>query len=197
MKRSHTEGSRKLICTTCGKEFKLSHHLKQHEITHIPFELREKKFECSYCKKRFTKNGHLSAHIQQVHSETKNFICHLCSKGFKRKHGLKKHIESTHATSADFPCPEPGCDIKCRSKSLLSAHIKVHAPKTFACPHCPKMFARIQGFKHHVYYSHTHADERPFKCDECDLSCKRKSDLKRHKLTHGPSDQFSESSLEK
>lgn len=189
MIKRHTIGCRHQ-CQHCQKSFQYPFELRRHEMVHIPKELRELNAQCPYCEKAFVKKGRLTNHIKQVHSTAKDFICHICSKAFKQKGPLQVHIEATHATTADFHCTEPGCDVKCRSKGLLRTHMEVHAPKNIPCPFCPLMFSRAHTQKKHVFYIHTNADYRPFKCDQCDLSFKRKSDVAKHKFVHGPSDQF-------
>ena len=71
--------------------------LKQKEIwkgmkkTH----LRDKKFECKHCGKKFLESRGLKDH-ETVHSGQKAVKCEFCDKGFNRLLKLSTHYENEH-----------------------------------------------------------------------------------------------------
>ena len=78
-----------------------------------------------------------------------------------------------------YNCSE--CAKSFNSQTKLDSHkLKIHvASVTLKCEHCPKEFKNLHDKKVH---EDTHS--RPFKCDECDASFGRKSNLIGHKRVH-------------
>ena len=57
--------------------------------------VKEKKFLCTHCDYKATKNGHLKTHIKSVH-EGKKFPCQHCEYKATFKVSLQTHIKSVH-----------------------------------------------------------------------------------------------------
>ena len=84
------------------------------------------------------------------------------------KHTKKKKC------SRKIPCKE--CDKKFRLPEQLENHImKKHNKGTFKCEHCPKTFKKAGQRK-----LHEEIHSKPYKCDQCDASFARKSNLLGH-----------------
>jgi KRAB domain-containing zinc finger protein len=99
------------------------------------------------------------------------------------EHGFLYSYHKGH--SKPYVCEVEGCDLEDRSfgtKSALKKHQKNHVAKQnmpWACPKCPKRFALPHYLARHL--ATKHSDARPFPCDECDKSFKRRDGLKVHK----------------
>jgi len=80
-------------CNICNLSFSRSNNLLTHKIR--MHGLREKKFECTSCDKKFHAQQQLTRHLA-VHTGIKPFSCNHCSASFSRKDRLRSHIMKTH-----------------------------------------------------------------------------------------------------
>lgn len=85
-----------------------------------------------------------------IQSSNKNYSCTKCTKHFTLISGLNRHIKEQHQTSK---------------------------AKSFICAICLKGFHRRSHLDSHKVI---HSDARPFRCDSCQYSCKRKDILQSH-----------------
>ncbi|XP_070547711.1 zinc finger protein 571-like [Ptychodera flava] len=76
------------VAKDCGRKFKRSSNLNQHQRIHV----RERQHECRDCGKTFTHGGNLHRHMR-IHSDEKLHSCFVCGKRFIEKCNLKTHIE--------------------------------------------------------------------------------------------------------
>lgn len=65
--------------------------------------------------------------------------------------------------------------------SIRKKYRKLHAPTTFTCDLCNKVFKRNFSLKIH---KRIHFDEKPFKCELCSMDFNQKSNYTKHKLIH-------------
>ena len=63
-------------------------------------QAKERKFQCKFCQRYFTRAGHLESHVR-VHTGEVPFECNNCNKRFKRKGDLKVH-ERIHTGEVPF-----------------------------------------------------------------------------------------------
>lgn len=55
----------------------------------------------------------------------KKFQCSFCRKALSSKQNLKEH-EFTHTGELPYVCKTPGCGLRFRQGSVLSAHKRIH-----------------------------------------------------------------------
>uniref|UniRef100_A0A4W6C413 C2H2-type domain-containing protein n=1 Tax=Lates calcarifer TaxID=8187 RepID=A0A4W6C413_LATCA len=102
-------------------------------------DLRERRYRCSSCGKRFYQLGHLKKH-QFSHTEEKPFTCGECGKNYTsaesfRAHQLHRHMFSH--TGGGFLCSY--CGKSLRDPHSLKSHERLHTgERPHRCPICGK-----------------------------------------------------------
>ena len=81
-------------CDICGKPCKDSNQLKQHRMTHLSPEERQK-YRCSYCHIMFKTTNDRMRH-EKRHKEGDNFACQICNHQFKNEKNLVHHLKNKH-----------------------------------------------------------------------------------------------------
>jgi len=138
------------LCMQCGKEFKYSFQLNQHEKTHgVPDEV----FNCPHagCSRTYNQKRNLGAHI-------------------RAKHGGKKFQCPTEGCLEEF----------CHSNSLkyhMKKHDPETSEKTYRCSLCSKSFARSDTLYQHII---THTGKNPYQCIICSTAFTTKKNLNKH-----------------
>ena len=56
---------------------------------------------------------------------SKKFECSYCSKSLSSRQNLREH-EFTHTGELPYVCKSPGCGLRFRQGSVLSAHRRIH-----------------------------------------------------------------------
>ncbi|MCJ1231800.1 hypothetical protein MMC12_008479 [Toensbergia leucococca] len=65
-----------------------------------------KRFVCTLCSGRFSRQAHLKRHSDTIHTDDKPFKCNECGKKFSRIDGLSQH-QRTHNSETPLPPPPP------------------------------------------------------------------------------------------
>ncbi|XP_046382752.1 zinc finger protein 585A-like [Ischnura elegans] len=176
MLRAHilTSHSNPIPCEVCGRKFKSQQSL----ITHRQRHFGEKTVICSVCGKSFFSKSDLSYHM--IRHEEPKVPCPMCGILFTRKIFMLYHMRR-HRVACEI------CGEVFENTPLLVEHQKVHAkegnippsdhPEFPKCHICGKQFLRIMQLRHHLPL---HSEERPFQCNLCDKSYRRKKDLAKH-----------------
>lgn len=112
------------MCCTCGRFFRDSSKLRDHEQQiHLGI-----KYSCEICKKQLANKNGLRAHLQKVHTEERRFKCNvdgcewasrypICLKVHQaRRHGMVKNRNPCPICSKEFP----------DSLYHLKRHLKAH-----------------------------------------------------------------------
>ncbi|XP_066091573.1 zinc finger protein 343-like isoform X3 [Saccopteryx bilineata] len=174
-------GEKPLVCSQCGRGFRLISHLLRHPGAHSS---TEKAFLCDECGKRFGDKSNVTVH-QQSDSGVKPFVCFECGRAYGYKSGLRRH-QQTHSKENPFMCPE--CGRAFGGKSHLKTHLRTHSgEKPFLCSECGRAFGYNSALRRH---QQTHSGDKPFPCLECGQGFRDKTSLRRHQRTHSGQKPF-------
>lgn len=209
------KGRCRFMCKMCGNLFMndvyLETHMKIHSNTkhackqceftsktegNLQLHIKTVHFEeaCPICKKRFSKQYLLNAHVKQVHPETtpdyqkRDYECHLCHRSFKTEYTLRGHFITIHMrkTQARFLCAQ------CGQRFISNHQLKLHlmrddhnqsgqSSKPYKCEHCDKGFTTFYRMKEHIT---VHTKEKPYTCEVCNKRFACRSNLGQHRFVH-------------
>ena len=85
----------------------------------------ELRINCEGCSRTYNSSESLQKHLKSCRSATKGYKCSYCNKGLSSKQNLKEH-EFTHTGELPYICKSPGCGLRFRQGSVLSAHKRIH-----------------------------------------------------------------------
>ncbi|XP_049879422.1 zinc finger protein 90 homolog [Pectinophora gossypiella] len=108
--------------------------------------------------------------------------CEICKKQFDNAKKYYGHLR-VHSKDNLWICDKcPGQ--KFSTKQQLMKHSLSHKPleRVWRCPQCSMAFEALWRLQQHLFAKHL--DYRPHKCDLCNKSFHKKSDLKKHKDVH-------------
>lgn len=57
-----------------------------------PVVNQQKRYECHFCEKTFTRRENLRSHTGKMHTGENVFVCSICNKSFSQKGNLKTHM---------------------------------------------------------------------------------------------------------
>lgn len=168
----HTEH---FLCEICGLGFvskiNVDNHVKQiHEIK-----------SCKHCSLTFPTQYSLANHVENVHM-TDKLKCELCSEILGNRYLKKRHMALVHdCKSVQFIC-EWCSKIFTRNNKYVQHISRVHyKEKNCTCEVCGHKVFNLDALRRHMV---CHDDARPFKCEVCDKTFRRKKTLVIHMRTH-------------
>ncbi|CAG0888162.1 unnamed protein product [Darwinula stevensoni] len=133
------------------------------------FDPAERPFRCESCDGAFKSKCHLQDHVRSVHLKERPFLCGICGHAFSIKGNLKKHLMGSHRWKS--------------KEALLKASPAETKPvlrqrQQIGCDICKREFKSRSHLQDH--FQSIHSDERPFKCQFCNLAFKLSGNLKKH-----------------
>lgn len=173
------------MCDRCGRTFNQKSSIETHLLRH----LRDFRFKCAHCSKKFATKPYLSAHIRNMHILSKaqqhdkkrpKYFCTYCNKGFSQKpnamiHELRQH-EPHKLKHRCF------CGLAYATSHTYQIHLKTHLPleyrRKYICPTCGKTVLSEENLEKH---EETHNDNRKrVQCTSCRSDFANKLLMKRH-----------------
>lgn len=108
--------------------------------------------------------------------------CEICKKQFDNAKKYYGHLR-VHSKENLWICDKCPNE-KFSTKQMLMKHSLTHKPleRVWRCPQCTMSFEALWRLQQHLYAKHL--DYRPHKCDQCEKSFHKQSDLKKHKQGH-------------
>lgn len=165
-----------VTCEICKKLLSSRNSLREHRIT---VHLKNGRFPCTLCDKRFTNRRTLQIH-EVIHTKERKFVCESCGSTHKRARELKLHLQDMHNENQTHRCDV--C-FKCfKQKSHLKAHcFEEHVQTVTDCIVCKqKLMTPFSIYTHCL----KHAGYREFECETCKRTYKTKKALFDHQKIH-------------
>ena len=136
-------------------------------------------YRCSLCEYISAGSYNMKRHLL-VHSGVKPYTCHQCEYSCAAKKDLRRHIY-THTGAKPFLCDQ--CDYSTTQACTLKRHRFAHnGERPHGCKQCEKSFKEKRDLEAHSYKAHNTG--RSFICINCEYTCTRADNLKRHERTH-------------
>ncbi|XP_028298826.1 zinc finger protein 408 [Gouania willdenowi] len=146
--------------------------------------VRERRYNCSVCEKKFYQMSHLKKH-QFSHMEEKPFSCKQCGKSYTSAESFRAH-QMNHRGERPFCCPH--CEKSYGLKRDLKEHMVLHTgEKPHVCDCCGKAFARRPSLRIHrlLHCSKTlHSQAPKVKCSVCSKLLANSGSLRNHMKLH-------------
>ena len=160
---------------------------------------------CSKCSYRTTSQNHLTRH-EITHKSLDVLVCstvgclyrtdnrRLMQRHLVLKHSKRDGLHRWRKQSTVFSCPL-NCGYTTMRPKFMKRHLVSHTGTdgrlidNYRCNECNYKTKRRQHYLRHI--SDVHSTDRPFLCDLCGLSFKRKDYLAQHSVVHQNKDQRS------
>ncbi|KAJ6632985.1 Zinc finger protein, partial [Pseudolycoriella hygida] len=159
---------------------------EMHETPPVSEEMKDLKFACEVCHKRFAENKILKRHLK-IHSPIKPHVCSVCNMSFAESSNLTKH-KKKHTGELRNVIGKPNLCSVCgkgfKWASSLSKHMKHHTKhKVLNCPYCPKYY--VEARLRHNPFKNTHwRTTISLHSNMCDKTFARKETAVIHQRTH-------------
>nr|CAD7256285.1 unnamed protein product [Timema shepardi] len=170
------EGSKRLICTVCGRKFNNERTWKAHSCASEP---SKKLFKCTECNKSFLTEERLTFH-GILHKLKQPNHCEKCDRQFEHRSAFYQHWRLVHEGERPFCCHK--CGKTFYSHSRLVTHLRTHSgERPYECDVCHHKFYDNETLKGHYV---THMNTKPFQCHLCGAFCGRRSLFNQHLKVH-------------
>ncbi|KAK9752343.1 Zinc finger, C2H2 type [Popillia japonica] len=186
-------GEKPFGCEVCGRSFAYKRHLTKHVKAHEQVKV----VETDYFQQMLREEPSLVQH-KSIYMREKPVCCEICGRGFTRKCHLANHIKA-HMREKCFVA-----DLSQEETDTKENVLADSAKRRFSCELCGENFPEKSHLDNHTRvhrrdnsfgtnYSQESGlaqpepiptMEKPFTCELCDRSFKRKYDLALHAIVH-------------
>ncbi|XP_055711524.1 uncharacterized protein LOC129806777 [Phlebotomus papatasi] len=167
-------------CKVCGKEFKTSSSLRNHQNTH-KFEKdaeNQKKSDqqiCLLCGIDTIAAEELKSHMA-THKKEDMWCCVSCPYKTPKRQGLQNHVKVVHRGIKDFHCPR--CGQSFTTGAILKQHLLRHEGiKNHECSVCGVKKVTRRELRSHMV---VHMEEKMWSCEFCGFKSNLRESLKQH-----------------
>uniref|UniRef100_A0A1B0DQE1 Zinc finger protein 865 n=1 Tax=Phlebotomus papatasi TaxID=29031 RepID=A0A1B0DQE1_PHLPP len=167
-------------CKICGKEFKTSSSLRNHQNTHkFEKDAENQKIGnqqiCLLCGIDTIAAEELKSHMA-THKKEDMWCCVSCPYKTPKRHGLQNHVKVVHRGIRDFHCPR--CGQSFTTGAILKQHLLRHEGiKNHECSVCGVKKVTRRELRSHMV---VHMEEKMWSCEFCAFKSNLRESLKQH-----------------
>lgn len=125
--------------------------------------------KCPICKKNYSNETNLNAHVLTEHAVHENIVrhkCEMCDKSYASSAELNRHRKVYHTANMPYTCAI--CNKGLRSKHILEDHIAKHTGiRKYKCSECDRNYGSVKNLQAHQML---HFKTKRFKCTVCPSS---------------------------
>ena len=137
----------------------------------------QQRYPCLKCGMDFKTPQNLKRHVESIH-EGIRYNCDQCDYQATQSTDIKRHKEYKHE-GIKYNCEE--CDYKATTTGSLKLHVDSrHRGVRYPCNFCEHKSTTMASLGLHITSHHT-ATDKSFNCEFCDVVCRSKHLLKKHK----------------
>uniref|UniRef100_A0A8D8IT00 Zinc finger protein 26 n=1 Tax=Culex pipiens TaxID=7175 RepID=A0A8D8IT00_CULPI len=183
-----------MVCEECNKSYTNRELFRSHKYKHRM--LKEGKFTCKICDKKFRDKYALTIHLQGIHLVSKLIKPVSSKKGDTNESDVKQFPKTITNENGQFKCTE--CDEKFEFLYLQQRHIRRHTAlkqELYKCEECNKAFASNPEFLSHMKRVHEQyakkalqvfvkEEDGVFICSKCNKTFGERHLCQQHILKH-------------
>lgn len=137
------------------------------------------KFKRRYKKKTHARRKKIAQRQLQLQTENETFICNVCHRVLANKHSYENHMQRHNGCR--YVCEHCGKGFPVLAE-LKIHQVAVHGTGPYLqCRHCPYKAPRKFSL---VEHERIHTGERPYTCEKCGLTFRRRFIWKKHLIYH-------------
>ncbi|KAB7501644.1 Zinc finger protein [Armadillidium nasatum] len=175
---SREYSSKKRQCPYCDYSSNVGNDVKRHILCK---HSNEKRFQCTFCQKKFSIKPHLVVHMR-IHTGEKPYKCSICFKTFCQKSALNRHKIKCISIFETYFCQDSEMSLTQNAPtndSDTSTHLSFdYSQKKRQCPYCDYNSFVANNVKRHIMCKHS--SDKPFQC----TFCPKKFPIKEHLVIH-------------
>ena len=191
------------FCDMCGKAFKSSKRLKEHQVSH---ETQDVQCQIEGCLQVIFGHRKYREHMLVIHQKVigievdlsslsasgkmvkdkpvKKFLCNECGKEFTSRSAHLRHIKKHNGLLPEVVCNI--CGQKLADVFSLRNHVanKHQTERPFPCPFCDQTFKQDKNLKLHIREKHVADDQKRYQCSMCPRGFVHKQSFEAHLNSH-------------